>query len=80
MWTHKSLIYKRLMSKICDNVRHYSTTAIQWSSDVKVLYWWRLTTKKLKRFVCKDCLYSTLLINHCVRNSAMIQYKYIMIL
>ena len=72
MWTHKSLIYKRLMSKICDNVRHYSTTAIQWSSDVKVLYWWRLTTKKLKRFVCKDYLYSTLLINQCIRNLAMI--------
>ncbi len=60
------------MSKICNNVRHYVITAIQWSSDVKILYWWRLTTKKLKRFIYKDCLYSTLLINHCVRNSAMI--------
>ncbi len=55
-------------------------TAIQWSSNVKVLYWWRLITKELQRFVCKDCLYSTLLINCCVRNSAMIQYEYIMIL
>ena len=80
MWTHKSLIYKRLMSKIYNNVRHCVTTAIQWSSDVKILYWWRLTTKKLKRFVCKDCLYSILLINYCIRSSAMIQYEYIMIL
>jgi len=80
MWTHESLIYKRLMSKICDNVRHYDTTAIQWSFDVKILYWWRLITKKFKRFICKDCLYSTLLINHCVRSLAMIQYEYIMIL
>ncbi len=68
------------MSKIYNNVKHYITIAIQWSSDVKVLYWWRLTTKKLKRFICKDCLYSTLLINYCIRDSAIIQYKYIMIL
>jgi len=67
------------MSKICDNVKYYVTTAIWWSSVVKVLYWWRLTTKKLKRFVYKDCLYSTLLINHCVRGSAMIQYECIVI-
>ncbi len=39
MWTHESLIYKRLISKICNNVRHYVMIAIQWSSDVKVLYW-----------------------------------------
>ncbi len=67
------------MSKICDNVKYYVTTAIWWSSVVKVLYWWRLTTKKLKRFVYKDCLYSTLLINHCVRGSAMIQYECIVV-
>ena len=79
LWTHESLIYKRLISKICDNVRHYIMTAIWWSSDVKVLYWWRLITKKLKRFICKDCLYSTLLINHCVRSSAMIWYEHIVI-
>ncbi len=68
------------MSKICDNLKHYVTIAIQWSFDVKILYWWRLIIKKLKRFIYKDCLYSTLLINHCVRSSAMIWYKYIMIL
>ena len=68
------------MSKVCDNVRHYDTTAIQWIFNVKVLYWWRLTTKKLKRVVCKDCLYSILLINHYIKNSAIIQYKYIIIL
>jgi len=79
LWIHKSLIYKRLMSKICNNVRHYNTTAIWWSFNVKVLYWWRLTIKKLKRFVCKDCLYSTLLINHCVRGSAIVQYECIVI-
>jgi len=79
LWTHESLIYKRLMSKICDNVRHYITTAIQWSSDVKVLYWWKLITKKLKRSVCKDCLYSTLLINHCIRSLTMIWYEHIVI-
>ncbi len=39
VWTHEPLIYKRLMSKVCGNVRHYITTAIQWSSDVRVLYW-----------------------------------------
>ncbi len=60
------------MSKIYNNIKHYNTTAIQWSSDVKVLYWWKLIIKKLKRFVCKGCLYSTLLINHCVRNLTMI--------
>jgi len=60
-------------------VRHYITTAIQWSFDVKVLYWWRLITKKLKRFVCKDCLYSTLLINYCVRDLAMVWYECIVI-
>ncbi len=39
LWTHEPLIYKRLMSKVCGNVRHYITTAIQWSSNVRVLYW-----------------------------------------
>jgi len=67
------------MNKICNNVRHYITTAIQWSFNVKILYWWRLIIKKLKRFVCKDCLYSTLLINHCVRGSAMVWYECIVI-
>jgi len=67
------------MSKIYNNVRHCITTAIQWSSDVKVLYWWRLTIKKLKRFVCEGCLYSTLLINCCVRNSTIVWYECIMI-
>jgi len=63
------------MSKICNNVKYYIMTAIWWSFNVKVLYWWRLTIKKLKRFVCESCLYSTLLINYCVRNSAIIQYE-----
>ncbi len=79
LWTHEPLIYKRLMSKVCDNVRHYDTTAIQWIFNVKVLYWWRLTTKKLKRFVCKDYLYSILLINHCMKDSAIIWYEHIII-
>ncbi len=39
VWTYKPLIYKRLMSKICNNVRHYIMTAIQWSFNVKILYW-----------------------------------------
>ncbi len=68
------------MSKICDNVKHYVITAIWWSSDVKILYWWRLTIKKLKKFVCKDCLYSTLLINYYVRGLTMVQYECIVIL
>ena len=60
-------------------MRHYIMTAIWWSFNIKILYWWRLTTKELKRFVCKDCLYSTLLINHCVRSSAMVWYEHIVI-
>ncbi len=67
------------MSKICNNVRHCIIIAIQWSFNVKVLYWWRLITKKLKRFVCEDCLYSTLLINCCVRSLTMVWCECIVI-